>query len=127
MGRRTHDEQDLHNQRDPTPAIQSQAASGQTAPVTPAAQGDPHGQRRDPHGVQKRRVHHGAHENPAAQEDPHGQRRDPHGAQKRRVHHGAQENIPHAAKAEAKKPQVQQYYITIQTWIGQPKSRQQAV
>ena len=33
-------------------------------------------------------------------EIPHGQRRDPHGAQKRRVHHGAHGNIPHAAKAE---------------------------
>ena len=79
----------------------------------PAAQGDPHGQRRDHHGVQKRRVHHGAHENQAAQGDPHKERKDPHGVQKRRVHHGVQENVPHAAKAEAEKPQVQQY-ITIQ-------------
>ena len=37
--------------------------------------------------------HHEAHDNPAAQGDPHGQRRDPHGAQKKRVHHGAQQNI----------------------------------
>ena len=77
LDRRTHNEQDLHNWRDPIPAIQSQTAGGQTAPVTPAAQGDPHGQRRDPHGVKKKRVHHRAHENPAAQGDPHGQRRDP--------------------------------------------------
>ena len=110
MGR-THNEQDLHNQRDPTPAIQSQAAGRQTAPVTPAAQGDPHGQRRDPHGVEKRRVHHGAHENPAA----HGQRRGPHGVQEEESSPWSPgENVPHAAKAEAKKPQVQQYYITIQ-------------
>ena len=51
----------------------------------------------------RRESHHGAHENPAAQGDPHGQRRDLHGAQKKRVHHGAHENIPRAAKAEAKK------------------------
>ena len=44
---------------------------------------------------------------PAAQGDPHGQRRDPHGAQQKRIHYGAQESIPHAAKAEAEKPQVQ--------------------
>ena len=43
MGRRTHDKQDLHNWRDPTPAVQSQAASGQTAPVTPSSPGRPHG------------------------------------------------------------------------------------
>ena len=41
MGRRTHDEQDLHNQRDPTPETQSQAASRQTAPVTPSSPGRP--------------------------------------------------------------------------------------
>ena len=73
---------------------------------SPAAQGDPHGQRRDPHAVQKKRVHHGAHENPEAQGDPLGQKRDPHVSQNKRVHHGAQENIPHAAKAEAEKLQV---------------------
>ena len=111
----------MHDQRDPTPAIQSQAAGGQTAKVTPSSPGRPHGQRRDPHGVQKRRVHHETHENPAAQGDPHGQRRDPHGAQKRRVHHGAQENVPHAAKAEVEKMQVQQY-ITIQN--GQDSQNQ---
>ena len=35
-------------------------------------------------------------------ETPTDKRRDLHGVKKRRVHHGAHENIPHAAKAEAK-------------------------
>ena len=35
MGRRTHNEQDLHNWRDPTPAIQSQAARWTDSPSDP--------------------------------------------------------------------------------------------
>ena len=86
----------MHDQRDPTPAIQSQQQADRQPKRPPAAQGDPHGQRRDPHGVQKRRVHHGAHENQAAQGNPHG-------AQQKRVHHGAQESTHRAAKAEAER------------------------
>ena len=59
---------------------------------------------------------------PAAQGDPHGEERSPWSQKKRR----AQENIPHTAKAEAEKPQVQQY-ITHTKWIGQLESRQRAV
>ena len=70
----------------PTPGIQSQAASRQTTPVIQSSPGrPPPRQRRDLHGVQKRRVHHGVHQNSATQGDPNGQRRDPQGAQKKRV------------------------------------------
>ena len=111
MGRRTHDEQDLPSQRDPTPAVQSQAASRQTTPVTPSVPQPPRetpmNRGEIPMEHRKRRVHDGAHENTAAKGDYHEQRRDPHGAQKKRVHHGAQQNIPCAAKTEAEKPQIQ--------------------
>ena len=122
MGRRTHNKQDLHNQRDPTPAaIQSQAAGRQTAPVTPAAQGDPHGQRRDPHGAQKRRVHHGAHENPAARETPMDRGEIP------MEHRG--ETSPwspgeHPCASQGKYSTAVHHHTI---WIGQLESRQQAV
>ena len=41
MGRRTHNEQDMHEGRDPTPAIQSQAAGRQTAQEIPSSPGRP--------------------------------------------------------------------------------------
>ena len=97
MGRSAHNMQIMHDQRDPTQQYRARQLADRQPKQSPAAQGDPHGQRRDPHG-----------------------------AQQKKVHHGAQESIPHAAKAEAEKPQIQQY-ITHTKWIGQPESRQRAV
>ena len=83
----------------------------------------PHGHRRDPHGVQRLRVHH---ENPAAQGDPHGQRRDHHGAQKGEFTLEPRRTFPVQPRQRQKAASTAVLHHHT-TQIGQPKSRQQAV
>ena len=79
-GEKTHNEQDMHDQRDPIPSTQSQTASGQTAQATPSSQGRlPWTEERSPWS-------------PAEESLPWSPRKH-----------------SHAAKAEAEKPQVKQY------------------
>ena len=127
-------EQDMHNQTDPTPAVQSQAAGGQTAPVTPMNRGEiPMECRRGESTMEPREtsmdrgeIHHGAHENQAAQGDlPWTEERSLWSTEEESSPWSPGEHPLCSQGRGRKATSTAVHHHTI--WIGQPESRQWAV